>query len=101
MVWQLYLAEGCDSMASLSMGVGLNQRFGLILITCLGAEVVLPWLLIWLSDIWLFDIPTWSIAAVFLCSPWRCIWAYSTAFGKAHGMTSFAAVAPALDRNNG
>jgi len=35
----------------------------------LAAEVILPWSIIWLSDIYMFDIPGWSLWPLFAGVP--------------------------------
>jgi hypothetical protein len=40
-----------------------------ILSTGLAAEVIVPWAVVWLSDILLFDFPTWSPWVVFGAPP--------------------------------
>jgi hypothetical protein len=40
-----------------------------ILLTGLAAEMILPWVVLWLSDVFFFDIPAWSQWLVFGFSP--------------------------------
>jgi len=48
---------------------GLADPIIVTLLVGLAAEVVLPWAAIWLSDVLVFDMPTWSLWLVFGVSP--------------------------------
>jgi membrane protein implicated in regulation of membrane protease activity len=50
----------------------LRERTGpIIVIFCIGlmAEFIIPWAVIWLSDMFFFDIPGWSLWLLFGGSP--------------------------------
>jgi hypothetical protein len=50
----------------------LRERISPIMVICctgLMAELILPWVVIWLSDMFFFDIPGWSLWRLFSGPP--------------------------------